>query len=163
MTERRTPGVPGDATRVVTLQPGQSVVIEAAPSVVLNPSAEAKRLRIKALSDARDFFHENAADIALLMGGDVADRDSVQMDSGVRLREVVLGLMDVGIDSDEVVRNVQRSVLARPGMIDPMFASDAARSYGRLLTEERERVLEERITVEGAPKPAPKPRQGSRS
>lgn len=156
MTERRAVG----PRQTVVLQPGQSVVIEAASiATALTPSETAKRKRIEAFSRARGYFQENTEDIARLMGGEVEDRDRIQLDSGVELRELTLGLMEVGITADQVVRDVQRSLLGRPGMIDPIYASDTARSFGRLLIEEEDRILEERIAQDAASsKLTPKPR-----
>ncbi|MBP9716554.1 MAG: hypothetical protein KBD51_01285 [Candidatus Levybacteria bacterium] len=149
--ERRTPS--GLKIRRVYMQP--ETVIQIVPpggAKVLDQEAEKAR-RAAALEGARDYFHGNAQDIAFLMGGGVEDADRVHLDSAVELRTVTLGLMDTGIGTDDVIRDVRRSILAKPGMIDPILALDAAKSYGRLLESERERVLEERIAQEGVPAP----------
>ena len=149
--ERRTPS--GLKIRRVYMQ--LETVIQIVPpggAKVLDREAEKQR-RLEALGSARGYFQEHAEDIAHLMGGGIEDSDRVHLDSAEELRGVTIRLMDAELSSDDVVRDVQRSLRARPGMIDATFALDTARSYGRLLSEERERVLEERIAQELAPAP----------
>lgn len=149
--ERRTPS--GLKIRRVYMQP--ETVIQIVPpggAKVLDREAEKAR-RAAALENARNYFHGNAQEIAFLMGEGVEDADRIHLDSAEELRGVTLGLMDVGLSSDDAIRDVRRSILARPGMIDPIYALDAAKSYGSLLESERERVLEERIAQELAPAP----------
>ncbi len=165
MTERKVRRTPeGLKIRRVHMQPETVIQIVPPGGVkVLDQEAEKAR-RAAVLEGARNYFQGNAQQIAFLMGGGVEDADRVHLDSAEELRGVTLGLMDVGLSSDDVVRDVRRSILAKPGMVDPIYALDAARSFGRLLESERERVLQERIAQESALAPkSPAPRRTPRS
>ena len=160
MTERKTGGQDGLRVRRVHMKPG--VVVELVPpggQKVLDREAEKAR-RNAALGAARGFFHENAQDIAFSMSGAVEDRDRIP-DEG--LRAVTIGLMDTGLGTDDVIRDVLKSLREKPfGDTNLSYSIDAARAYGRLLAEERDRILEERIAQDvAASKSTQKPRSRS--
>lgn len=151
MERRVGQGSDGLRVRRVHMKPG--VVVELVPpggQKVLDREAEKAR-RSAALGAARGFFTENAQEIAYLIGGAVEDRDNIPADG---LRLVTLDLMDSGLGSDDAVREVVRALRERPfGDQNVTYSMDAARAYGRLLSEERERVIEEKVAAQGAPEP----------
>jgi len=161
MSERRIGGPDGIRVRRVHMRPG--VMVEMVPpggQKVLDQEAERAK-KAAALGAARGFFTENAQDIAYLNGGAVEDRDNIPAEG---LRSVTLGLMEAGLGSDDAVREVVRSLRERPfGDTNTTYSMDAARAYGRLLSEERERVLEERVAVEGSSKPTARTPRAPRS
>ena len=146
-------GPDGLRRRRVHMRPG--VVLEIVPpggQKVLDKEEERIK-RDAALSIARCFFVENAQSIAFLMSGEVEDRDEIPDDG---LRAVTLELMDAGVGSADVVSDVMRALRERPyrGGSNTGYEVDAARAYGRLLEDDRERLKQDRINAEAAARAA---------
>lgn len=128
--------------RVISLAPGETLVVTTSPEIPL--SEQQKRARIEAIARARDFFHSHAEEVGYLLGGRVEDMDSLQMDGYKDLGSIAQDLMDAGVGVEEVVKDVQASLIAQAGRSDKTRLSDIARAYGGVLNGTILRIQEER-------------------
>ena len=151
--EKRGDQVAGPRIRNVHEKPGV-IIRHVSPGRSDVEREEEKQKKIAARQRARDYFHENADGIALLMGGRVEDEDGLHLDTAEELRGITIDLYNAGLFPSDAVKDAQRSLEGK-GVPDTTFASDVARMYGRLLTDDRERFIQEGIDAEAAQRLGP--------
>lgn len=136
-----------EPARTFRLRPGRepfTIVVEYPTEESL--SEQQRKQRITALASARGLFQRNSLLFARLRGGLIDDKDQAQMEVGVEARTVAGELLDAGVSVEDVIANVQASLVAQAGRSDTTPLSDIARVYGGFLQENVDRIQAESPT-----------------